>query len=395
MLVDVQRKGSATHRQMGVQQQTQQSLKNNEGSQMNKQTFLTGIGFLLLFSIALAGCTVAVTPAPSAPAVATEAPQAEAPQSEGVAGELTVYTSRAESLFKPVLEAFNQAYPDVKVTVLTGSNGELAAKLLEERANPQADLLINSDILTMQSLAEQGIFAPNDSPAVAAVPEAYRADDGSWTALTLRPRVIMYNTELVSEEELPTTMMGLTDPKWKGQIGSADSRNGAMVAQLVAMRHLLGEETMTAFVQGLVANDTQWFGGHTDVRKAVGAGELKLGLVNHYYYHLSKAEGAPVGIVYPDQGEGEMGLIVNSTNAGIVQGAKHPELAKLFVDFMLSPEGQKVYSEQNFEYPVTPGVELAEGVPPLSSFKLADITLKTLWDELQPTQQAAQAAGLP
>jgi len=362
---------------------------------MNKQTFLTGIGFLLLFSIALAGCTVAVTPAPSAPAVATEAPQAEAPQSEGVAGELTVYTSRAESLFKPVLEAFNQAYPDVKVTVLTGSNGELAAKLLEERANPQADLLINSDILTMQSLAEQGIFAPNDSPAVAAVPEAYRADDGSWTALTLRPRVIMYNTELVSEEELPTTMMGLTDPKWKGQIGSADSRNGAMVAQLVAMRHLLGEETMTAFVQGLVANDTQWFGGHTDVRKAVGAGELKLGLVNHYYYHLSKAEGAPVGIVYPDQGEGEMGLIVNSTNAGIVQGAKHPELAKLFVDFMLSPEGQKVYAEQNFEYPVTPGVELAEGVPPLSSFKLADITLKTLWDELQPTQQAAQAAGLP
>jgi iron(III) transport system substrate-binding protein len=205
----------------------------------------------------------------------------------------------------------------------------------------------------------------------------------------------MYNTELVSEDELPATMMDLTDPKWKGQIGSADSRNGAMVAQLVAMRHLLGEEAMVAFVQGLVANETQWFGGHTDVRKAVGAGELKLGLVNHYYYHLSKAEGAPVGIVYPDQGEGEMGLIVNSTNAGIVAGAKHPELAKIFVDFMLSPEGQKVYAEQNFEYPVTPGVELAEGVPPLSEFKLANITLKTLWEELQPTQQAAQAAGLP
>src|SRR5690606_4051178 len=109
-------------------------------------------------------------------------------------------------------------------------------------------------------------------------------------ALTLRPRVIMYNTDLVTPEEAPTTMMDLTDPKWKGQIGAADSRNGAMVAQLVAMRHLLGEEAMTAFVQGLVANDTQWFGGHTDVRKAVGAGELAVGLVNHYYYHLSKAE---------------------------------------------------------------------------------------------------------
>ncbi|GIV70002.1 MAG: iron(III) ABC transporter iron (III)-binding protein [Caldilinea sp.] len=389
MLVGVRQDIRPDVDRMGIQQQSTEKLPKKEGSQMNKRTFSFSVVLLLALSVVLASCTVVAPATPAAPA-ATEAQQGEA-----TAGDLVVYTSRAESLFKPVLEAFNRAYPDVKVTVLTGSNGELAAKLLEERANPQADLLINSDILTMQSLAEQGVFAPNDSPSVAAAPEAYRADDGSWVALTLRPRVIMYNTELVSEDELPATMMDLTDPKWKGQIGSADSRNGAMVAQLVAMRHLLGEEAMVAFVQGLVANETQWFGGHTDVRKAVGAGELKLGLVNHYYYHLSKAEGAPVGIVYPDQGEGEMGLIVNSTNAGIVAGAKHPELAKIFVDFMLSPEGQKVYAEQNFEYPVTPGVELAEGVPPLSEFKLANITLKTLWEELQPTQQAAQAAGLP
>lgn len=348
------------------------------------------VGILLLVTLAATACV-----APVSPAAAPAAEVAAAQPGDATSGELIIYTSRAESLFKPVIEAFNQAYPNVKVTMLTGSNGELAAKLLEERANPQADLLINSDTLTMESLAEQGVFAPNASPAVAAVSDRYRADNGSWVALTLRPRVIMYNTDLVTPEEAPTTMMGLTDPKWQGQIGAADSRNGAMVAQLVAMRHLLGEETMSAFVQGLVANDTQWFGGHTDVRKAVGAGELKLGLVNHYYYHLSKAEGAPVGIVYPDQGEGEMGLIVNSTNAGIVQGAKHPELAQLFVDWMLSPVGQKVYADLNFEYPVTPGVESAEGVPPLSDFKLADLSLKTIWEELEPTQQAAQAAGLP
>lgn len=357
---------------------------------MNNRVFRSIAVAVMIAATILAGCTTIAFSPSAAPVAETQSPSGDA-----LSGELIVYTSRAESLFKPVIEAFNKAYPDIKVTTLTGSNGELAAKLLEERANPQADVMINSDILTMQSLGEQGVFAANTSPMVAAVPEAYRADNGSWVALTLRLRVIMYNTELVAPEEVPTTMMGLTDPQWKGQVGSADSRNGAMVAQLVAMRHLLGEEAMTAFVQGLVANDTQWFGGHTDVRKAVGAGELKLGLVNHYYYHLSKAEGAPVGIVYPDQGEGEKGLIVNSTNAGIVQGARHPELARVFVDFMLSPEGQKVYAEQNFEYPITAGVATAEGVPPLSDFQLADVTLKMLWDELQPTQQAAQAAGLP
>src|SRR5690606_27870855 len=141
-------------------------------------------------------------------------------------------------------------------------------------------------------------------------------------------------------------------------------RHGAMVAQLVAIRHLLDEAAMTAFVQGLGANYTQWFGGHTDVRKAVGAGELAIGLVYHYYYPLSQAEGAPVAAVYPDQEEGGLGLIVNSTNAGIIEGARHPELAKRFIDFMLSPDGQKVYADLNFEYPVTPGVETAAGVPP-------------------------------
>ena len=330
--------------------------------------------------------TAAPTVAPTEPAAApTAAPK----------GEVVVYTTRAEALFKPVIEAFNAAYPDIKVTVLNGSNSELAARILEERANPKADVLINSDILTMENLAAEGVFAPNDSAAVMAVPADYRADDGSWVALTLRARVIMYNTDLVSPEELPKKMVDLADPKWKDALGSANSTNGAMMAQLVIMRNQLGEPATEAFIQGLLENNTQFFGGHTDVRKAVGAGELKLGLVNHYYYHLSKAEGAPVGVIYPDQEDGGLGLMVNSTNAGIIKGGPNPEMARIFVDFMLSPAGQKIYAERNYEYPIVPGVPLAEGVAPLDSFRLNPFSLKTLRDELEPTRALVQKVGMP
>ncbi len=311
------------------------------------------------------------------------------------AGELVVYTARSEALFKPVIDAFNKRYPNVTVTMLSGKNGELAAKILEEQANPQADLFVNTDSLIMQTMAAEGAFEPNSSANVMAVPADLRAEDGNWVSLTLRPRVIMYNTDLVKPEELPTSIFDLTDPKWKGQVGAADSTNGAIIANLVAIRSLLGEEKMVELVQGLVANQTQFFGGHTEVRKAVGAGELKLGFVNHYYYHLSKAEGAPVGVIYPDQGEGELGLVVNSTNAGIIQGAKHKELAVLLIDFMLSAEGQKIYADLNFEYPVLSNVAVAAGVEPLSNFKLAKTPLNTLWQELDATQKAALAAGLP
>ena len=340
--------------------------------------------------------TAAPTTAPAEPTAAPTAPTAAPTEPAAMPkGEVVVYTSRAEALFKPVIEAFNAAYPDIKVTVLNGSNSELAARILEERANPKADVLINSDILTMENLAVEGVFAPNNSPAVMAVPADYRADDGSWVALTLRARVIMYNTDLVSPEELPKKMVDLADPKWKDVIGSANSTNGAMMAQLVIMRNQLGEPATEAFIQGLLENNAQFFGGHTDVRKAVGAGELKLGLVNHYYYHLSKAEGAPVGVIYPDQEDGGLGLMVNSTNAGIIKGGPNPEMARIFVDFMLSPAGQKIYAERNYEYPIVPGVPLAEGVAPLDSFRLNPFPLKTLRDELEPTRALVQKVGMP
>jgi iron(III) transport system substrate-binding protein len=334
----------------------------------------------------------APTEAPAATEAATIAPEpTAAPPEASASGEVTVYTSRSEALFAPVVEAFNRQYPDIKVNVLSGSNGDLLAKIKEEAANPQADVFINSD--TVSIAANSDVFQPNDSEAVQQVPVQFRADDDTWTALTLRGRVLMYNTDLVQPADLPQSIFDLTDPKWKGQFASTDSSGGAMMGHMVALRELVGEERLSEFIQGLVANETQWLGSsHTNVRNAVGNGEAQIGLVNHYYYYLSQAEGQPVGIHYFDD---DFGLIVNSTNAGIIEGAKNLENAKLFVDFMLSEAGQQVFAEKNFEYPIMPGVPLAEGVEPLGDRPIAEIALKTLGDQLEPTRALVQAAGLP
>ncbi len=359
------------------------------------------LAYRLIATTAVAATAVtACSPTPARPEAggATPSPGAAstpALQNSKPAGNIVVYTSRAEALFKPVIAAFNEEYPDISVTLLTGQATELAARLLEERNTPKADVYISTDMLNMLSLADEGVFEPNPSPAVMSVPAEFRGEDASWVALTLRLRVIMYNTNLVQPDELPQSVLDLTDAKWKGQVGSSNSTNGSMVAHLTVLREQLGDAQTEAFIKGLVANETQFFGGHTDVRKAVGAGELKLGLVNHYYYHLSKAEGAPVGIVYPDQGDGQMGMALNTTNAAVVKGAPHADLARLFIDFMLSPRGQQVYAERNFEYPIVPGIPLAEGVPARDQFKLSTVSLKSIYDQLAQTKALAQAAGLP
>ena len=317
------------------------------------------------------------------------------PAPEGLAGEVVVYSGRSEALIKPIVDLFQAEYPDIKVSLKAGSNSELANALLEERGNPQADVFITTELMTVQKMASEGVFQPYASPNAADLPEAYRHPSWLWTALTLRARVLMYNTTLVPAEEAPRSMFDLIDPKWQGQIAAAGSANGSFQAQVAALRQLKGEAVAEEWLKGMLANEVTFFGGHTDVRKAVGAGEFRLGLVNHYYYHLQKAEGSPVGVVYPDQAEGQIGLIVNATVAGVIHGAKHPAAAQAFVDYLLSAEGQELFAQLNYEYPLRPGVALHPEVAPLSGYRLAQLDFVSAASELDSTLDLLEKLAVP
>jgi iron(III) transport system substrate-binding protein len=334
----------------------------------------------------------------------TAVPEGNAPEAEsnspvgneaGVSGNLVIYSGRSESLIQPVLDAFQAKYPNVRILLKSGSNSELANALIEEQANPQADVFVTTEIFTIQSLYQQGLFASYRPVGAELLPAEFIGPEDSWIGLTRRARVIMYNTELVSADEAPQSIFDLTDPKWKGQIAAAGSTNGGMQAHIAAMRQLLGDVDTQEWLVGLMANDVTFFGGHTDVRKAVGAGEFKIGLVNHYYYYLQLAEGSPVGIVFPDQGEGQIGLISNATSAAIVKGVKNTAAAQAFLDFLISEEGQKLFAELNYEYPLLPGVALKEGVQPLDDFRLADVNVAEAALDLNGTLDLMEAIGLP
>lgn len=371
---------------------------------------LARITLFVLFTlgIILAACapvseapvpTVSVSAPEEAPA-ATEAPT-EAPiemaQASAVelSGKLIIYSGRSEPLIQPVIDAFKAQYPEVEVLLKSGSSSQMANALLEEKANPQADLFITTEIFTIQTLAKEGILQAYRPAAADQLPAEALGDGDLWVGLTRRARVIMYNTELVSAEEAPQSIFDLSDPKWKGQIAAAGSTNGSMQAQIAVLEALIGAEKTEAWLNGLLANEVTFFGGHTDVRKAVGAGEFKIGLVNHYYYYLQAAEGSPVGIVFPDQGEGYIGLISNLTSAGIINGAQNPAAAQAFIDFLLSVEGQKLFAELNYEYPVLPGVALHPDVQSLDAYRLADVNLRDATLNLDAVFTLIEKVGLP
>jgi iron(III) transport system substrate-binding protein len=357
------------------------------------------MSILLVLIMALTACGSApttVSEGNATGAVATSGAGSDAPvEAADASGDLVIYSGRSEPLIQPVIDAFKAQVPDVNVLLKAGSNSELANALIEEQANPQADVFITTELFTVQSLAGQGIFESYLPQGADQLPAEFLGADNSWTGLTRRARVIMYNKDLVSEDELPTSIFDLTDPKWLGQIAATGSTNGSMQAQIAAMRQLLGEEETETWLNGLLANEVTFFGGHTDVRKAVGAGEFKLGLVNHYYFHLQLAEGSNVGIIFPDQGDGQVGLFTNATAAAVVKGGRNLAAAQAFLDFLVSEEGQKLFAEQNYEYPLLPGVALKDGVQALDAFRLADVDVVQAALDFDATFDLMEQVGLP
>lgn len=308
-------------------------------------------------------------------------------------GELVIYSGRSEPLIVPVIQLFQQQ-TGVRVTLQSGAATALANLILQEQPNPRADVFIANDAGTLEFLKLKKTLQSYISEQIKKIPENFRARDGSWLGVSGRSRVIMYNTKLLKPEELPQSVFELTAPTWKNKIAMATTRNESVIAWVTALRLTKGDEFTKEYLLKLKANGVVTLNGHTDVRKAVGRGEFALGLVNHYYYHLEVRDGSPVGVIYPDQGPTDLGVLVNAAGAAIVRNAKHLSEAQRFLDFLASPQAQKLFAELNFEYPLLPGVPTAPGVRLLETIKLMPVRLDELGAELEKTLKLLDEVGL-
>jgi iron(III) transport system substrate-binding protein len=206
--------------------------------------------------------------------------------------------------------------------------------------------------------------------------------------------VIAYNTEMVSEDELPESVFDLTAPEWKGKLGVSPT-NGSFQAFVTAMRLSEGEDATREWLEGILANEPKIYDGNTPIVEAAAAGEIELGLVNHYYLYVVREEqpDAPIENLYlPGD---DPGALVSAAGAAILDGAEHPDEAEQLVDFLLSEAGQRFYAEAaaEAEYPLIDGVEPRDGLPPLDELEGPELELDSLGPELERTLQLLNEVG--
>lgn len=357
-----------------------------------KVTLLT-----LAMAFLLAGCG-AETEGPSAQPDPEADPEAVAQISggEGGEGQLVIYSGRSESLVGPIIEEFADL-SGIDVEVRYGSTAEIAATLLEEGQNSPADIFYAQDPGGLGAVQDAGMLAELPAEILNQVPARFQSPTGEWVGISGRARVIVYNTETITDPDaqLPDDMWGFTEPEWQDRIGWAPT-NGSFQAMVTAMRAVWGEEETREWLQGIQANNPTVYEKNTPTVAATAAGEVDVGFVNHYYlYRFLAEEGESFtarNYFLPGGGPGSLIMV---SGAGILDTAPNADNAQRFLEYMLSVPAQQYFASQTYEYPVVDGVKTASQLPPLSELdrQAVNVDLAALAD-LEGTARMLSELGI-
>jgi iron(III) transport system substrate-binding protein len=311
--------------------------------------------------------------------------------SDEESGPITIYSGREEELVAPLFERYEEETGN-EVEVRYGDSAELAATIVEEGDNSPADVFFSQDAGALGALEKEGLFSELGEDVLSLVDERYRSRDGRWVGASGRARVIAYDSRELSEADLPDSVLDLTDPKWEGRVGWAPT-NSSFQAFVTALRLSEGDDAAREWLEEMDANGTKAFADNSTIRDAIAAGEIDLGLINHYYVAQAQeeeGEGYPVEVYFPKGGD--VGSLVNVAGAGVLAASGQQEAAAEFVDFLLSPQAQRFFAEETKEYPLIDGVEADPAVVPLSEIQQPRIDLSNL-DDLQGTLTLIQESG--
>lgn len=308
--------------------------------------------------------------------------------------EVTIYVSHDQDYSEPILKEF-ESQTGIKVNAIYDTEATktigLVNRLISEKDNPQADVFWNNEVSRTIVLRRQGVLEPYVSPNAADIIDIYKDPDGFWTGFAARARVLLGNTNLVSADEMPSTLEELTDVKWKEQVTLANPLFGTTASHTAALFVLWGDEKAQKYFEDLKANGVVIAESNGRTRDAVADGEIALGFTDTDDANDAISEGKPVQVIYPDQGEEQIGNLVIPNSVMLIKRAKNSQNAKKLIDYLLSPAVEESLAfSKAAQMPLHPNVNRPENVPDVSEIKPIQATWEQIADKLPTSQEFLQ-----
>ncbi len=286
--------------------------------------------------------------------------------------DLVVYNAQHQQLLDELVPLFEKE-SGLDVELRNGSDLEMANQIVEEGKDSPADVFLTENSPAMSIVDNAGLFTELPADATATIPDQYVPSDRSWTGFLARSTVAMYNTDSMTEADMPASILDFAKPAWKGRV--AFSPTGADFQAIVsAVLALEGEDATAAWLKGLKANGVI-VQNNLVVMQSVNSGEVDAGIAYSYYWYRDRAENGSDSD-HSDLyffGNQDPGAFVSVSGAGILASSKHQEAAQEFVSWLTGTEAQQAMAESYaLEYPLNPDATLNPDVKP--------------FDELEPPQ---------
>jgi len=269
--------------------------------------------------------------------------------------QLNVYTALETDQIKAYEAAFNKAYPDVELKFTRDSTGVITAKVLAEKANPQADIVICTSASSMAVFAQEGMLEPYAPKGLDKIPAAYRDSQNPprWVGMDVYGAAICFNTVEAQKQNLPkpASWKDLTKPVYKGKIVMPNpASSGTGFLDVAGWIQMWGEADAWKFMDALHDNIGVYTHSGSQPCKQAGAGEFPIGVSFEYRAMATKKSGAPVDIVFPSEGLGW-----DLEASGIIKGTKKLDAAKKLMDWLATPDAMKLFAD-NFAVVAMPGM---------------------------------------
>ena len=276
---------------------------------------------------------------------------------------VVVYSAADSDMVNATVAAFQKKYPGIKASTVVAGTGEIIKRVEAEQGRPLGDVVwsIGPEAIG----GKKGLFEPYLSREAGAFFPGQVPADQVWTPFTTMPYVIMYNKKLVSDAETPKAWKDVLDPKWKGKVAYADAtKSGSSYTLLVTWLTIYGKnDAGWKFVEDLL-RQCKVLPKSSMTYQMVANGEFPIGLTFEQAAFEYLKSGAPVGLVYPSEG-----TAVIQDGSALVQGAPHPNAAKLFLDFTVSKEAQELIVEKFGRRSVRRDVASPAGLPAVDKIK--------------------------
>jgi len=303
----------------------------------------------------------------------------------GSSNSITLYNGQHEQTTDALVAGFEDE-TGITVNVRNDDEDTLADEIVADGSHTPADVFYTENSPALEYLQSKGLLAKVDSSTLSKTPSRYDSPQGDWVGVSARVSVIIYNPSLISESDLPTSVLQLADPRYAGKLAFAPGETDFQPV-VTAVDRAYGKQQTLRWLSGISANA----GGHLypdneTIADEVNRGAVAFGVVNQYYWYRMGAEigesniHSRIAYFSPH----DPGYVVDVSGAAVLKSSAHQATAQRFLAFLVSRRAQEIIADPSksisYEYPLASGVQTKAPETPFSDLQPNPITVAELGD---------------